>query len=139
MSIRQAGNPVWRASSGECSFSAGLLGLSPEKLISFDIVSPIRSYAAEAELLEVVDKVISEFRGARGSALVDYEFHVSHESVLATILAHVPERNRSDVLKFFKDIGSGLGFSESRLKLAAIPQLNKAVHDELEQCCIVGA
>jgi translation initiation factor 2-alpha kinase 4 len=69
---------------------------------------------------------------------VEYEFHISHESVLATILSHVPERHRSDVLKCFKDIGSGLGFTESRLKLAAIPGLSKALHDDLEQCCIVG-
>jgi len=49
-------------------------------LLSFDIVSPIRSPAADAEMLEVVDKVISEFRGSRGGTPSDYEFHVSHES-----------------------------------------------------------
>lgn len=47
---------------------------------SFDIVSPIRSAAAEAELLEVVDKVISEFHGVRGSTPIEYEFHISHDS-----------------------------------------------------------
>lgn len=43
-------------------------------------MSPIRSAAAEAECLEVVDKVISEFRGMRGTSSVEYEFHVSHET-----------------------------------------------------------
>ena len=47
---------------------------------SFDIVSPIRSAAADAELLVVVDKVFSDFRDMRGSASADYEFHVSHET-----------------------------------------------------------
>lgn len=43
-------------------------------------MSPIHSAAAEAECLEVVDKVISEFRGMRGTSSVEYEFHVSHET-----------------------------------------------------------
>ena len=48
--------------------------------LSFDIISPLRSFVAEAELLDVVDKVISEFRGVKESAIAEYEFHVSHES-----------------------------------------------------------
>jgi translation initiation factor 2-alpha kinase 4 len=31
-------------------------------------------------MLEVVDKVISEFHGVRGSTPIEYEFHISHES-----------------------------------------------------------
>jgi translation initiation factor 2-alpha kinase 4 len=48
---------------------------------SFDIVSPLRSAAAEVEMIEVVDKVISEFRGGKmASEEALYEFHVNHES-----------------------------------------------------------
>lgn len=94
---------------------------------------------AEAELLEVVDKVVSEFRGAKGAAMVEYEFHISHETVLAAILAAVPERLRSDVLRFFKDVGVGLGYTEARTKLQSIAGLSKQLQDELEQCCLVGA
>jgi translation initiation factor 2-alpha kinase 4 len=49
-------------------------------VFSFDIVSPLRSSAAEAELLDVVDKMILEFRGMKGAGQNEYEFHVNHES-----------------------------------------------------------
>lgn len=48
---------------------------------SFDIVTPIRDLCAEAELLELMDKVIAECQGAKGASThVEYEFHVSHET-----------------------------------------------------------
>jgi len=48
--------------------------------LTYDIISPIRSYVSEAELLDVMDKVISEFRGIKGSSVTEYEFHISHET-----------------------------------------------------------
>lgn len=122
-------------------------------MYSFDIVSPIRSPAADAEMLEVVDKVISEFRGMRGSLPSDFEFHVSHESseaeyaarksahprlVLAILLTSVPDRARSSVLKSLKAIGSGVGFAQSRAVLGGIPGLPKPLLDDVEQCCVAG-
>ncbi|WRT70924.1 uncharacterized protein IL334_007923 [Kwoniella shivajii] len=110
--------------------------------LSLDILSPLRSSAAEAELLEVVDKVISEFRGMRGSSSVEYDFHISHETVLETILSLVPDRSdkpRRKVLEEFKKLGSCHAVSNtthSRSLLGSIPGLTKVSMDELELCCI---
>jgi hypothetical protein len=79
LTTRPVVSPEPAASSGESPTQAQDR-LEADAGLSFDIVSPIRSGVAEAELLDVVDKVISEFRGMRGSAPVDYEFHISHES-----------------------------------------------------------
>ncbi|ORY27989.1 hypothetical protein BCR39DRAFT_588886 [Naematelia encephala] len=106
--------------------------------LSFDIVSPIRSAAADAELLEVVDKVISEFRGMRGTSIDDYEFHVSHESVLASILASVPDRSRPHVLKAFKSMSASTSVTQARQHLSTVAGLPKQVLDDLEQCCQAG-
>nr|XP_019050908.1 PEK/GCN2 protein kinase [Kwoniella bestiolae CBS 10118]OCF29838.1 PEK/GCN2 protein kinase [Kwoniella bestiolae CBS 10118] len=110
--------------------------------LSFDILSPLRSGAAEAELLEVVDKVISEFRGMKGSSSVEYDFHISHETVLETILSIVPDRPdkpRRKVLHEFKKLGTSHPVSNathSRSMLGNIPGLAKSIVDDLEQCCI---
>ncbi|OCF45594.1 PEK/GCN2 protein kinase [Kwoniella heveanensis CBS 569] len=111
--------------------------------LSFDILSPIRSGAAEAELLEVVDKVISEFRGLRGSSAIEYDFHISHESVLKTILGSIPDRPdqpRAKALAEFKKIAANRSVANSiptRTSLGTIPGLSKATMDDLEQCCVV--
>nr|XP_019007722.1 PEK/GCN2 protein kinase [Kwoniella pini CBS 10737]OCF46503.1 PEK/GCN2 protein kinase [Kwoniella pini CBS 10737] len=110
--------------------------------LSFDILSPLRSGAAEAELLEVVDKVISEFRGMRGSSSVEYDFHISHETVLGIILGIIPDRPdkpRRKVLHEFKRLGAShpvTATTHSRSILGNVPGLLKATMDELEQCCI---
>ncbi|WWC92548.1 uncharacterized protein L201_007507 [Kwoniella dendrophila CBS 6074] len=110
--------------------------------LSFDILSPLRSSAAEAELLEIVDKVISEFRGMRGSSSVEYDFHINHGIVLETILGFVPDRPdkpRRKVLHEFKKLGSSHPVSNSahsRPMLGSIPGLAKSLMDDLEQCCI---
>ncbi|WVQ95416.1 hypothetical protein IAU59_002513 [Kwoniella sp. CBS 9459] len=111
--------------------------------LSFDILSPIRSGAAEAELLEVLDKVISEFRGLTGSSAVEYDFHISHESVLKTILSTIPDRPdqpRSKILADFKRIAVNRPVSTStpaRTSLNPIPGISKSIMDDLEQCCVV--
>ncbi|OXG72558.1 eukaryotic translation initiation factor 2-alpha kinase [Cryptococcus neoformans Gb118] len=110
--------------------------------LSFDIVSPIRSAAAEAECLEVVDKVISEFRGMRGTSSVEYEFHVSHETVLDAILGVIPDRPdkpRLRVLEQFRNLSasnSANASAQSRNLLSNVTGLSRMLMDELEQCCI---
>jgi translation initiation factor 2-alpha kinase 4 len=47
---------------------------------SFDIVSPLRSFVAEAELLNVVDRLVLEFRAMQGTSSSEYELHISHET-----------------------------------------------------------
>ncbi|KAL0241915.1 hypothetical protein I308_106089 [Cryptococcus tetragattii IND107] len=112
--------------------------------LSFDIVSPIHSAAAEAECLEVVDKVISEFRGMRGTSSVEYEFHVSHETVLDVILSIIPDRPdkpRLKILEQFRNLGasnSANPSTQSRNLLSNITGLSRMLMDELEQCCITG-
>lgn len=49
------------------------------KEVGFDIISPIQSWAAEAEMLDVMDKVVRELSGGKAMG-AEYEFHVSHES-----------------------------------------------------------
>jgi len=61
---------------------------------SFDIVSPLRSAAADVEMIEVVDKIIAEFGGGKGGLEANgYEFHISHETSTSpppkTILAPI--------------------------------------------------
>lgn len=47
--------------------------------ISFDIISPIRSWAAEAECLDLLDKIVNEMGGSRGGG-GEFEIHISHET-----------------------------------------------------------
>ena len=52
---------------------------------SFDIVSPLRSAAADVEMIEVVDKIIAEFGAGKGGLEANgYEFHISHETSTST-------------------------------------------------------
>ena len=103
--------------------------------LTFDIISPFRSPAAEAEILDVVDKVLAEFKGARNPAFADYELHISHEGVLATILEAVPERPRADLERLFQDVGA-VWSTDKKARLARLP-IARHTLDELEQnCCI---
>lgn len=125
--------------------------LSASAETSFDIVSPIRSQVAEAELLEVVDKVMTECQGHRGGGThTEYEIHVSHESgelsccygsnstVLAALLSTVPVQLRPRVLRAFKGPAAGVSFESSNTALDAISGLPKQVLHDLEQCAGVG-
>ncbi|BEI98202.1 hypothetical protein CcaverHIS631_0305010 [Cutaneotrichosporon cavernicola] len=56
-------------------------------------------------------------------AVVDYEFHVSHESILAALLSTCPSQMRSKVLKAFKGPATGVAFGHSRPSLSSISGL----------------
>jgi translation initiation factor 2-alpha kinase 4 len=104
--------------------------------MTFDIISPLRSTAAEAEVLDVVDKVLAEFKGARSPAFADYELHVSHEGVLATIMGAVPDRARLELTKLFRDAGAHWpGDAQHRAKLASMG-IPKPLVDELDSCFV---
>ncbi|KAI9637172.1 kinase-like domain-containing protein [Dioszegia hungarica] len=104
--------------------------------LSFDIISPIRSPAAEAELLDLIDKVLAEFKDGKTSAFAEYDLHVSHEGVLATMLGAVPEKQRGDVAQLFWDSGSAWT-KESKAKLSGLAGIPKTLLDEIDQCCLV--
>ena len=104
--------------------------------LTFDIISPFRSYAAEAEALDVVDKVLAEFKGAKSPAFADYELHVSHEGVWATIMEAVPERVRVDLADLFQDAGATWS-ADKKARLARLP-IPKNMLDEIEQSCCVA-
>jgi translation initiation factor 2-alpha kinase 4 len=98
--------------------------------LCFEIISPVRSLAAEGELLELMDRVVLECLGPKQSAVVDYEFHISHESILASLLSTCPSQLRSKVLKAFKGPATGVSFGHSRPSLATISGLPpNCIHD----------
>ncbi|RXK39365.1 PEK/GCN2 protein kinase [Tremella mesenterica] len=105
--------------------------------VSFDIISPLRSPAADAEMLEVVDKLISEFRGVKGTSLMEYEFHISHEIVLSTILGLIPLKQRAGVQRVFKEVSPFVTPGQLRSALSGLG-LTKNILDELDQCCVIA-
>lgn len=80
--------------------------------------------------------MVSECQGASGGAQFDYEFHVSHESVLATILADVPMQCRPRLLKAFRGSPASVSF-EARSSLQNIPGLPKGLLADLQS--VIGA
>lgn len=80
--------------------------------------------------------MVKECQGTSGGAQFDYEFHVSHESVLATILADVPPQCRPQLTKAFRGSPASVSF-EARSTLQNIPGLSKALLADLQS--ITGA
>lgn len=82
-----------------------------------------------------MDRVVLECLGPKQSAVLDYEFHISHESsecrqlylrlqtVLAALLSTCPSQLRSKVLKAFKGPVAGVSFGHSRPSLGTISGL----------------
>lgn len=140
----------------------GINEINTDLYYSFDIVSPLRSAAAEVEMIEVVDKVIAEFRGGK-SAPEDsgYEFYINHESgkfmlvsrgrnqsfeadftVLSAILDLVPIAYRSRALLVFRMIGVDFSHEKAKEKvkqaLKQIKGLPAPIINSLEACSIAG-
>jgi translation initiation factor 2-alpha kinase 4 len=117
---------------------------------SFDIVSPLRSAAAEVEMIEVVDKIIAEFRGTSlASEAAGYEFHISHEtskwiqpfsrltfSVLSSVLSLVP-RHKEQVLAAFKSIGKTSDRASTALN-RVYTALDQKTANNLKACATAG-
>jgi hypothetical protein len=70
---------------------------------NFDIISPFRSMASEAELLGITDKIITEFRGL---ATYNFQLHVSHQLLLEVLLDCIPSHARNDVKAILAELGT---------------------------------
>lgn len=81
--------------------------------------------------------MVTECQGSSGGAQFDYEFHVSHESVLAAILADVPAQVRTRLLKAFRGSPTSVSF-EMRPSLQNIPGLPKSLLADLQQISGAG-
>lgn len=98
---------------------------------NFDIISPLRSIAMEAELLEVVDRVVAEFQAL---ATGGFEFHVSHGDLLQVMLEKVPAKMRPAVKGILQEFSEGQPIAHCKQKLAA---LDAKSADDLESCLLV--
>lgn len=102
---------------------------------NFDIISPFRSMASEAELLGLVDKVITEFRGF---STYNFQLHVSHHILLDVLLEAVPAHARQDVKMVLAELGTHFSAHAARHRITEIVRLGKQILDDIEACLVVG-
>ena len=100
---------------------------------NFDIISPFRSMASEAELLGIVDKVITEFRGF---STYNFQLHVSHHILLDLLLEAVPMHARQDVRTILAELGTHFSVHAVRHRITEIVRLPKQVLDDIEACLV---
>lgn len=103
--------------------------------INYDIISPSRTQVSEGEAIEVVDKLIQEFQAL---TTLQYEIHISHETILSTILDSViTSEAKGAANRIISDYASGASTSSINQKLAS-PLLSRQQSDGLKQCLVVG-
>lgn len=102
---------------------------------NFDIISPFRSMASEAELLGIVDKVITEFRGF---STYNFQLHVSHHILLDLLLEAVPMHARQDVRTILAELGTHFSVHAVRHRITEIVRLPKQVLDDIEACLVIS-
>ncbi|CED82329.1 eIF-2alpha kinase GCN2 [Phaffia rhodozyma] len=95
--------------------------------VAYDILSPVRSMASEAELIAVLDRILDMFPAL--STRYEWEFQINHSSVLSSVLSHVPSKRRLEVCDMLKDIGPKVSFAQLRSRL----NLSRPIVDELEK------
>lgn len=101
---------------------------------NFDIISPFRSMASEAELLGITDKIITEFRGL---ATYNFQLHVSHQLLLDVLLDCIPSHARNDVKAILAELGTSFSMHAVRQKILEKVRLGKQTLDDIEACLIV--
>jgi hypothetical protein len=101
---------------------------------NFDIISPFRSMASEAELLGIADKIITEFRGL---ATYNFQLHVSHHLLLDVLLDCVPSHARNDVKVILAELGTSFSMHAVRQKILEKVRLGKQTLDDIEACLTV--
>ncbi|EPQ30765.1 uncharacterized protein PFL1_01666 [Pseudozyma flocculosa PF-1] len=95
---------------------------------SFDIVSPERSAAAEAEALAVVDEMLSEIPGVASES---WDIHINHEGILSLILDRVPNKHREAVLGIVALLAGSKSVNNARTQLLQLG-LPRSTIEELE-------
>lgn len=102
---------------------------------NFDIISPFRSMASEAELLGIVDKVITEFRGF---STYNFQLHVSHHILLDVLLEAIPLHAKQDVKTILAELGTHFSVHAVRHRISETVRLGKQVLDDIEACLVIG-
>lgn len=112
-----------------------LAGAQPRAVpaASYDIVSPEADPAAEAELLAVVDELLS----LPGVAADAWEVQLSHERLAALLLARFPERLHGAILAAAAPLMSRSSAPRARQHLLR-SGLSRAQLDEVEQLNLLG-
>ncbi|KAN0065323.1 eukaryotic translation initiation factor 2-alpha kinase [Thecaphora frezii] len=95
---------------------------------SFDIVSPERSAAAEAEALAVVDELLAEIPGVASES---WDIHINHESALSLILDRVPGKHREAVRGIVALLAGSRSIDHARSQLLQLG-LPRSIIEELE-------
>ncbi|GAC92821.1 hypothetical protein PHSY_000377 [Pseudozyma hubeiensis SY62] len=95
---------------------------------SFDIVSPEKSAAAEAEALALVEEVLDEIPGI---ASEDWVIHINHEVVLSMILERVPAKHHTAVLGVVALLAGAKTIQSARSQLLQLG-LPRSTIEELE-------
>ncbi|KAJ9104140.1 hypothetical protein QFC19_004124 [Naganishia cerealis] len=103
---------------------------------NFDIITPFRNMASEAELLGIADKIITEFRGLSG---YDFQLHISHHTLLEVMLDAIPPRSRNDVKAIFAEIGTSFSAQAIRQKISDKVRIPKQTLDDIEACLVVSS
>jgi translation initiation factor 2-alpha kinase 4 len=101
---------------------------------NFDIITPFRNMASEAELLGIVDKIITEFREL---SLQRFQLHISHHTLLEVMLDGVPAQARNDVKAILEDIGAPFSAQAVKQKLSDKVRISKQTLDDIEACLVV--
>ncbi|EST09153.1 Protein kinase domain protein [Kalmanozyma brasiliensis GHG001] len=95
---------------------------------SFDIVSPEKSAAAEAEALAFVEKVLDEIPGV---ASENWVIHINHEAILSMILERVPAKHRTAVIGVVALLAGSKTIQSARTYLSQLG-LSPSTIEELE-------
>ncbi|KAJ9116453.1 hypothetical protein QFC22_004895 [Naganishia vaughanmartiniae] len=103
---------------------------------NFDIITPFRNMASEAELLGIVDKIITEFREL---SLQRFQLHISHHTLLEVMLDAIPSPSRNDVKAILEDIGAPFSAQAVRHKISDKVHISKQALDDIEACLMVSS
>ncbi len=105
--------------------------------VNFDIVSPERTAASEAEIFKVLQEIVDEIPGLRQ----DWILQLNHRAVLDLVLERIPKRQQAAVTELFAStLGlkvSASAMQETRTKLFDM-RLSRSVIDELEAANMAG-
>ncbi|KAJ1593892.1 hypothetical protein NDA11_006353 [Ustilago hordei] len=95
---------------------------------SFDIVSPEKSAAAEAEALALVEEVLDEIPGV---ASENWVIHINHEVMLSMILERIPAKHHTAVLGVVALLAGSKTMQSARTQLLQLG-LPRSTIEELE-------